>query len=126
MHDAVRVGDPFTQEESMTRALLCLVFSLALAMPSAPEVALAQGRVTTARLQELRGKLEFQRDAYQRLDMAEQEALAEGSAERAEVFHKAKLKAYEAYVTVNAEYQKAQMDKREQDKREAASKPDER
>lgn len=110
----------------MTRVLLCLLFALALAVPSTAEPALAQGRISAAKLEELRAKVVFQRDSYQRFDMAEQDALAEGDQDRAAVFRQAKLKSYEAYVAVNAEYQKAQMDKREQDRREAVAKPTER
>jgi len=98
---------------------------IALAAISGPAgSALAQQRVTSGTLQELKNKLDAQRDAYYRLDMAEREAMEEGSPERAATFREAKNKAYEAYVTVNAQLQKAQMDKRAQDAQNAQANPD--
>ncbi|GFK93526.1 hypothetical protein NNJEOMEG_01360 [Fundidesulfovibrio magnetotacticus] len=109
----------------MTKFLCCILTALALTGAClAP--ASAQGRLTSAQLEELRAKVEFQRDSYHRYDTAEQEAMAQGSPERAAVFHQAKQKAYDAYVGLNAEYQKAQMERREQQRRDAAQKPPER
>lgn len=87
--------------------------------------ALAQ-RISSSDLEQLRNKVEVQRDAYHRLDMAEKEALEEGAQERAAAFAAAKDKAREQYHQLNAEFKKAQGEKAEQDKRAAQTSPDHR
>jgi hypothetical protein len=99
-----------------------LIAMTAIAGPA--DAIMAQQRVTPSHLEELKNKLDSQRDAYYRFEMAEQEALAEGSQERATIFANAKAKAYEQYVLLNAQLQKAQMEKREQDKRNAQLDPE--
>jgi len=110
----------------MIRSFLIAAMLCCVAFAGPAGAALAQKRVTSDYLLELKSKLETRRDAYYRFEMAEKDALADGSRERAEVFRKAKDKAYQEYVTLNAELQKAQMEKREYDKRIASQAPSER
>jgi len=110
----------------MIRAFLIAAMLCCVAFAGQAGAALAQKRVTSDYLRELNSRLETQRDAYYRFEMAEKDALADGSRERAEVFRKAKDKAYQEYVTLNAELQRAQMEKREHDRRTAIQAPPER
>ena len=72
-------------------------------------------------LRELETKVEAQLNAYWRLQLAEQEAVADGSPDRAASFREAKLKAYNAYMDMNARLKKAQLDRREYEKRQDGS-----
>lgn len=101
----------------MIRTVLAVAMSLVIAIPGPAKAVLAQQRVSSGYVEELRGKVETQRDAFYRFELAEKEALEEGSAERAAAYAMAKAKAYEAYHALNAQLQKAQFEKREQDKR---------
>jgi hypothetical protein len=93
-------------------------------LPDPAGAALAQGRMTSGALQELKNKLDDQRNAYYRLELAEREAQEDGSAERAAVFRQAKDKANEAYQALNAQLKQAEMEKRAQDARQAQQNPD--
>ena len=98
-----------------------LLIVLAVCVCAVPVQAVwSQERVTAAELEALRLKLDAQAETYRRIDQAEQEALAENEPEKAKVFAEAKAKVYGEYVAVNAQLQKAQMQKREQDQRAAA------
>jgi len=108
----------------MLRMLLAITLSAVIGIAGPAAATMAQQRITAASLEELRNKLEYHRNAYHRLDMAEQEALAEGAQDRAAVFASAKAKAHEQYVLLNAELRKAQKEKQQQDKRNAQSAPD--
>lgn len=108
----------------MTRTVLLILLALVLAAPGQAGSALAQGKVSAARLEELRVKVEYQRDSYLRFEAAEKEALADGYKDKAEIYKAARLKAYEAYVAVNAEYQRALLDQRDQKRRETVQNPD--
>ncbi|MFP5223073.1 MAG: hypothetical protein ACLGSA_12350 [Acidobacteriota bacterium] len=107
----------------MLRILLVAALSIAVCIASTGS-GMAQQRITPSHLEQLRSKLATQRDAYHRLDMAEQEAREEGALERAAAFATAKAKAQEQYVRLDAELRKAQSQKAEQDKRAAQSAPD--
>lgn len=102
-----------------------LVISLALAAllltPSFSQAALAQQRVTASQLTALEQQVKEQFGAYQRFAQAEQEALEEGSKEFAERYREAKAKAYEVYMASNAQFQKAQAQKLQQDARTEAN-----
>lgn len=107
----------------MSRFLLAAALSIAVCIASTGP-AMAQQRITSSHLEQLRNKVEVQRDAYYRLDMAEQEAREEGALERAAAFATAKAKAQEQYHRLEAELRKAQSNKAEQDRRNAQSAPD--
>ncbi len=110
----------------MIRSILIAVLLCSFAFVGPAGAALAQKRVTSDYLLELQSKLQTQRDAYYRLEMAEKDASADGSPEKAELFRKAKDKAYNEYVALNAEFKKAEMEKREYERRVANQKPPER
>ncbi|WP_243361796.1 hypothetical protein [Fundidesulfovibrio terrae] len=86
--------------------------------------ALAGQRITDDDLQWLRERTENRRGAWVRLDLAEREALEEGSPERAEAFRDAKARAYEAYMALDKELRHARAAKAEQDKRQAEQGPE--
>ena len=108
----------------MIRIVLAVAMTVIIAIPGPAGAVLAQQRVSSSSLAELANKVETQREAFYRFDSAEKEALEEGSAERAAAFKAAKAKAYEAYHALNAQLQKAQFEKREQDKRLTEQNPD--
>jgi len=84
----------------------------------APGLACAQKTLSLDELRALEIKVEKQLTTYWHLQMLEQEALADGSPERAEDFRRSKLKTYETYMELNAQLKKAQMDRREYEKRQ--------
>jgi hypothetical protein len=108
----------------MIRIVLAVVMTIIIAVPGPAGAVLAQQRVSSSYVEELRNKVETQRDAFYRFELAEKEALEDGSAERAAAFRDAKAKAYEAYHSLNAQLQKAQFEKREQEKRLSEQNPD--
>lgn len=108
----------------MIRSLLIVFMVAVTTVAGLADSTMAQQRISDAKLEELKTKLETQRDAYYRLEMAEQEAAAEGSQERASIYAAAKAKAYEKYLRQEAEFRKAQMEKREQDNRMAQNAPE--
>jgi len=107
----------------MSRFLLAAALWAFVSITTLSGAALAQ-RISSSDLEQLRSKVEVQRDAYHRLDMAEKEALEEGAQERAAAFAVAKDKAREQYHRLNVELKKAQGEKAEQDKRAAQDNPD--
>ncbi|WP_243358472.1 hypothetical protein [Fundidesulfovibrio terrae] len=108
----------------MIRFVLIAAVTAIAVLPGTVGPALAQQRVTSNTLQELKNKLDEQRNAYYRIELAEREALKDDSPERASVYQQAKNKAYEAYLALNAQLQQAQMEKRVQDARQAQQNPD--
>jgi hypothetical protein len=80
--------------------------------------AMAQTRLTSDQLDELAAKVQTQRNAYWRFQEAEQEAQADQSPERAALYHEAKIKAYEAYMDLSAQLEKAKLEYREQHKQQ--------
>jgi len=108
----------------MSRILLAAALSAFVCLAAPTGGVMAQQRITKSDLEQLNNKVETQRDAYHRLEMAEQEAREEGAMERAAAFAAAKAKAHEQYHRFNAELKKAQVQKVEQDKRTAQSAPD--
>lgn len=107
----------------MPRFLLAAALWAFVSITAPSGAALAQ-RISSSDLEQLKSKVETQRDAYHRLDMAEKEAREEGAPERAAAFATAKDKAREQYHRLNAELKKAQGEKAEQDKRAAQDNPD--
>lgn len=108
----------------MSRILLAAALLALVSIADPTGAALAQQRITSSDLEQLRNKVETQRDAYHLLDMAEKEAREEGVQERADAFAAAKAKAREQYHHLNAELKKALAQKTEQDKRAAQDNPD--
>jgi len=108
----------------MSRILLAATLSALVCLAAQTGAALAQQRITSSYLEQLRDKVETQRDAYHLLDMAEKEAREEGAQERAAAYAAAKDKAREQYHRYNEELKKAQAQKTEQDKRAAQDNPD--
>ena len=97
----------------MTRTAMT-VFCLSLVLLGSDALA---KRITTGEMEQMQARVQSRLNAYHRFELAEREALEEGSKERAAAFGEAKQKAYQEYIEENAKYQKLQMDKREQDKR---------
>jgi septal ring factor EnvC (AmiA/AmiB activator) len=108
----------------MSRILLAAILSAFVCLAAQTGAALAQQRITSSELEQLRDKVETQRGAYHLLDMAEKEAREEGAQERAAAFATAKEKARQKYNLYNEEFKKAQAQKTEQDKRAAQDNPD--
>jgi len=108
----------------MSRILLAAILSAFVCLAAQASAALAQQRITSSDLEQLKSKVETQRDAYHRLEVAEQEAREEGAQERAAAFAAAKDKAREQYHRLNSELNKAKAQKTEQDKRAAQDNPD--
>ncbi|KAF0232440.1 MAG: hypothetical protein FD177_2525 [Desulfovibrionaceae bacterium] len=108
----------------MSRILLAAALLAVFCITAPTGAAMAQQKITSSELEQLKNKVETQRDAYYRLETAEQEARDEGASERAAAFATAKTKAHEQYNRYNAELKKAQAQKAEQDKRAAQDNPD--
>jgi len=108
----------------MSRILLTAALLAVVCVAAPTGAVMAQQKITASELEQLRNKVETQRDAYHRLDMAEKEAREEGAQERAAAFATAKDKAREQYHRFNAELKKAQGEKAEQDKRAVQDNPD--
>jgi hypothetical protein len=108
----------------MIRIVLAVAMTIFIAIPGPARAVLAQQRVSSSYVEELKNKVETQREAFYRFELAEKEALQEGSVERAAAFREAKAKANEAYHTLNAQLQKVQFEKREQEKRLSEQNPD--
>ena len=95
----------------------------ARAQTPAAQASGGQEKITKASLEALRTKVDAQAETYRRIDLAEQEALADNAPDKAKVFAEAKAKVYAEFVELNAQLQQVQMQKREQDRRDAASGP---
>lgn len=104
--------------------LLTLMIAATAALSGPSGSAKAEQRVTRDQLEELQNRLADRRNAYRRLEQAEQEALADGSPERAAVYREARAKELDSYDALNAQLQKVQALKNEQDAREAQINPD--
>lgn len=102
-------------------AAAALVLLLGIA---GPVLAQRPGRVTDAFLEELRNKVELHRNAYSRFEMAERDAMGEGSEDAAAVYRQAKTKELEQYYALNAQLENARKAKKEQDLRASEPNPD--
>lgn len=81
----------------------------------------AQSVMTTTQLSQLENQVKVQQFTYQKFEMSEREALEEGLTENAARYREAKNKAYEAYVKLQDQYQKALAERRAYDKKAQTS-----
>lgn len=110
----------------MIRAVIIAALLLSGFLPVQADAALAQKRVTSDQLLKLQNRMDAQRDAYYRFEQAEKEALAEGASDKAALYRQAKVKAHEAYTDLNGQFEKAQAQKGESDRRAAGTPVDSR